>query len=657
MYKMHGIACVTIEPLSGITPVLARLQIVDAVALKPPYEECRRGGDSIARWPVLGLKYKFTPAEKGIKMAELSSQPITIQSIYSWYRDGKLLVNRRYQRKLVWTLEEKQKLIESLLNKYPIPAILLAERENTPGTFEIIDGLQRLHAIISFIELNYPTSKGFYFDAHSFPTVKTKLESEGFDFALIEKNLDKKEVSTILDYALSLSIMRSASEKQVNDVFDRINTYGHRLSDQERRQAGVQSQFSKLIREISCTLRGDVSSEILPLEKMPSISIDLPSMKHGYDIQAEEVFWVKHGILRSTDLRDSLDEQCIADITACIVLGALITRSKDALDKLYNDDTAEFSRIDSALKAYGEERFSQEFKFCIEEIMKVCENEPFTKLRDVIFSKKNTNPFQSIFSLIVIAFHELIFKDNLKVINYERVRASLNNLADKVNSDRTAGLPEERRKHINIIKGLIKDCFIENDKPAPIYKAHSTLDIEGLIRRSEAELAFYELKQGVVTLADDRKVDHSIFGDVIKTICAMANNGKSNGIAGKIVLGIADKVADANRVEKLDGVKKHTIGNRYVVGVSRELKILNKTPEEYIRMWSEEIRKSKLSEPLKSQVLSSLDWNDFYGKGLFIITVPEQNDVSDIDELFYWRDADNTKEAKGKEISMLTKRF
>lgn len=380
-------------------------------------------------------------------------------------------------------------------------------------------------------------------------------------------------------------------------------------------------------------------------------------MKHGYDIQAEEVFWVKHGILRSTDLRDSLDEQCIADITACIVLGALITRSKDALDKLYNDDTAEFSRIDSALKAYGEERFSQEFKFCIEEIMKVCENEPFTKLRDVIFSKKNTNPFQSIFSLIVIAFHELIFKDNLKVINYERVRASLNNLADKVNSDRTAGLPEERRKHINIIKGLIKDCFIENDKPAPIYKAHSTLDIEGLIRRSEAELAFYELKQGVVTLADDRKVDHSIFGDVIKTICAMANNGKSNGIAGKIVLGIADKVADANRVEKLDGVKKHTIGNRYVVGVSRELKILNKTPEEYIRMWSEEIRKSKLSEPLKSQVLSSLDWNDFYGKGLFIITVPEQNDVSDIDELFYWRDADNTKEAKGKEISMLTKRF
>lgn len=590
-------------------------------------------------------------------MAELSSQPITIQSIYSWYRDGKLLVNRRYQRKLVWTLEEKQKLIESLLNKYPIPAILLAEREGVPGTFEIIDGLQRLHAIISFIELNYPTNEELFFDANSFPTVKTKLESDGFDFAEIKTTLDKKDVSTILDYAMALSIMRSASEKEVNDVFDRINTYGHRLSDQERRQAGVQSQFSKLVREISCTLRGDVSSETLPLEKMPSISIDLPSMKHGYDIQAEEVFWVKHGILRSTDLRDSLDEQCIADIAACIILGSLITRSKDALDKLYNEESNDYTRIDSALKAYGEERFAKEFKFCIEEIIKICEQPQFIKLRDVIFSKKNTNPFQSIFSLIVIAFYELIFKENLKIANYENVKKNLDNLADKISSDRTAGLPEERRKHINIIKGLIVDCFIKNDKPAPVYKSHSTLDIEGLIRRSEAELAFYELKQGVITLADARNIDQSIFGDVIKTICAMANNGKSNGIAGKIVLGIADKVADAERVEKLDGVKKHIIGSRYVVGVHRELKILKKNPEDYIRMWSDEIRKSKLSEPLKSQVLSSLDWNDFYGKGLFIITIPEQNDISDVDDVFYWRDADNTREAKGKQISTITKRF
>ncbi len=91
---------------------------------------------------------------------------------------------------------------------------------------------------------------------------------------------------------------------EVNDVFDRINTYGHRWSDQERRQAGVQNSFSNMVRSISCKLRGDVSHNVLPLSSMPSISIDLPKTKHGYSIQAEEVFWVKQGILRSTDLRD-----------------------------------------------------------------------------------------------------------------------------------------------------------------------------------------------------------------------------------------------------------------------------------------------------------------------------------------------------------------
>jgi uncharacterized protein with ParB-like and HNH nuclease domain len=64
---------------------------------------------------------------------------------------------------LVWTLEEKQKLIDSILKKYPIPAILIAEKEDKQGAFEIIDGLQRLHAILSFIETSFNTTDGKLF--------------------------------------------------------------------------------------------------------------------------------------------------------------------------------------------------------------------------------------------------------------------------------------------------------------------------------------------------------------------------------------------------------------------------------------------------------------------------------------------------------------
>ena len=67
-----------------------------------------------------------------------------VQELYSWYRSEKFLVNRRYQRKLVWTAAEKQKLIDSILSGYPLPLILLAGSDSY--VYEIIDGMQRLNA-------------------------------------------------------------------------------------------------------------------------------------------------------------------------------------------------------------------------------------------------------------------------------------------------------------------------------------------------------------------------------------------------------------------------------------------------------------------------------------------------------------------------------
>ena len=172
-------------------------------------------------------------------MAELAAQPTSVQSLYSWYGEDKLHVNRRYQRKLVWTLEETQKLIESILRKYPVPAILIAEREKQPASYEIIDGLQRLHAIVSFIETAFPTLDGKLFNLGFFPTAKNRSDEGGFSPNTGNQYLSQKEVSTLLDYVLAVSVMRNATETEINDVFGRINTYGHRLSDQERRQAGA----------------------------------------------------------------------------------------------------------------------------------------------------------------------------------------------------------------------------------------------------------------------------------------------------------------------------------------------------------------------------------------------------------------------------------
>jgi hypothetical protein len=587
-------------------------------------------------------------------MADLASQPTSVQTAYTWFREGKLLVNRRYQRKLVWTLLEKQKLIESLLKKYPVPAILLAERDGSPGTFEIIDGLQRLHSIVSFIENSFPLVDGRHFNVDQFPTAKTAAAEGAFE---IKKGslIGSREVSTILDYSLALSVMRNATDHEVNDVFDRINTYGHRLSDQERRQAGVQNEFSTTVRELSCLLRGDISSDILPLQSMPSISIDLPMSNHGYEVKADEVFWVDQGILRSTDLRDSLDEQCIADITACIVGGQLIERAKDALDEIYVKDTSESERILNALEVYGSDKISDEVTYCVDELLKVCAIEPRTKLRNLIFAK-NTNAFPSVFAVILIAFHEMIVGEGKKIANYAGVKESLRDLSNRIEWGRKATAPEERRKNIDSVKGIIGSNFVKAKMAKQIYSNHTTVDIEAVVRRSEIELANYELKQGLLTLTDGSGEDSEMINKVVKTISAIANIGPKS--TGTILIGITDKKADADRIKKLDGTEPKKIGKRFVVGVNREAKRMGISVEKYFSKWKDGIKNSGLSMGLRNAVLSNLDFNSFYGLGVIAITIPPQSELSYVGEELFWRDGDATVLARTpKEIAGIASRF
>lgn len=54
----------------------------------------------------------------------------------------------------MWSGEEKARLIDSILKGYPIPLILFAEITGSNGIiyYEVLDGMQRLNAIVGFLE-------------------------------------------------------------------------------------------------------------------------------------------------------------------------------------------------------------------------------------------------------------------------------------------------------------------------------------------------------------------------------------------------------------------------------------------------------------------------------------------------------------------------
>lgn len=349
----------------------------------------------------------------------VSPQGISIQSLYRSYRDGSLIVNRQYQRKLVWTIAEKQKLIDSILKDYPLPLFLLAEKPGNetgkPAKLEVIDGMQRLNAIFGYIEHGFLID-GKCFDIDEFARARQAADRGDFDtYPQDVERLSALKCADLLDYQLPVTSFPGEQDTRITDVFGRINSGGKQLSDQERRQAGVLSPFAELVRTLAAEIRGDVSRETLLLSEMPEISIETSRNPHGYALKAEDIFWCYQGILRTGDLRDSDDEQAIADICASILYGSPVEASGDFLNTLYSRECDEYAEVNRLLNTFGRDRLDHEIKTVFSTIRSIIENHDPSRFcfRRTVYPKPTSNAQKSPFYAVFMAFHELIFKEGM----------------------------------------------------------------------------------------------------------------------------------------------------------------------------------------------------------------------------------------------------
>jgi hypothetical protein len=420
---------------------------------------------------------------------ELNPTTFSIQTLYRMFRDGDFYVDRRYQRKLVWTLEEKQKLVDSVLREFPIPLVLLAKRPD--GKFDIIDGLQRLHTLISFIENAFQTSTGKLFDVRELPRAAQAAKDGAWEIVDDDSRLlTAPDCASISEYVLPVTIVERADDQDVISIFERINSYGRRLSEQEQRQAGLASKFSQLVRNISCEIRGDVSADTVPLGMMPEISVQGVKVVHGYGISAENTFWSKEGVLHFSSLRDSADEQTIADILACILNKVPVQRSRAALDRIYMSGTRDATKFEGLLSSYGEDDLRRDFLTVFDRIQVTCDHIKDGNLQSLISGGQHHNEVSTIFAALFLAFHELIITRSMDVHDYDKLVSALGHL--QVTTQRKAIEPDRRRANINSIKGSVQDAFAEDDvRDIPLGKP-LVFTFENSLRRSRIELPHYE---------------------------------------------------------------------------------------------------------------------------------------------------------------------
>ncbi|WP_241303282.1 DUF262 domain-containing protein [Burkholderia stabilis] len=172
------------------------------------------------------------------KRREISSDNLSmsIGELLNLYKEKELDIHPEFQRVYRWGIQQKSRLIESLLLGIPLPSLYVAT--NDSGVWEVIDGVQRLSTIFEFMgELKGPSDI-----INDDLELKAPLKLEGTKHL---PSLNGIEFQA-MDHALRLEFKRTRLDIKVLareqgastgkfDLFERLNTYGEPLSPQELR--------------------------------------------------------------------------------------------------------------------------------------------------------------------------------------------------------------------------------------------------------------------------------------------------------------------------------------------------------------------------------------------------------------------------------------
>ena len=563
---------------------------------------------------------------------KLDIRPETVETIYNYYRKRSLLVNRKYQRKLVWTIEEKEKFIDSIFQGFPVPLILVAQTKfKSDVVYEIMDGMQRLNAIVSFLENEFHLC-GKYFNLDTLAITKS-LKDKG-KIKQKSPKMDIDDCLKITSYQLPLSVSAYDKEEEIEEIFRRINSYGRTLSSHELRQAGSMGLFPQLVRELSENIRGDVSpSDKILLGNMRRISINNKSLNYGIDMKS--VFWFNQEILTPNNIRASRDEELIAHLLTALLLDYNINISSTSLDKVYGLSDHEVDNINTEekIKRYGGVAFlKSQFEAIFHEIKETL-NASNRTFRGLLFKKHNTYTNHS-FQVIFLAFHKLLVKKEMKINDYWALNRELSGLGDKLITPHIDEIRHKATRHrcINSVCGVIEKHFSKRKETDPAL-SNGVIKLESLLKGAKTENTSYDFKQGIYQMDTTGK---DIKEKIVKTLSSFVNMGKKS--IGYVVIGVADSEGIAKRFESFYSAKALQFNNFHITGIDEESKKHCKNLDEY-RTQLEQFIKSSNLEPkyYKTQILKKIDLFSYNDKSVIILKIEAEKDPLKFNGNFYHR--------------------
>jgi hypothetical protein len=182
---------------------------------------------------------------------DFDSYDVTVDELVRRVGAGRIEFAPAYQRQFRWDLERQSRLIESLFLGIPVPSLFMATNVDPDAgtTWEVVDGLQRLLSLVNFLG---DTEVRRVARLAGDPTRLSGLEKlTSFDRCSADQ-LPADILTGLLDRPIKVIVLNDKSDLRVRfDLFERLNTGGIRLTDQEVRDSVFMGEFIDLLDELA----------------------------------------------------------------------------------------------------------------------------------------------------------------------------------------------------------------------------------------------------------------------------------------------------------------------------------------------------------------------------------------------------------------------
>ena len=236
-------------------------------------------------------------------------QQYPIADLYGWIKNKDITLAPDFQRGDTWTTSAQSYFIDTLLRDLPIPPIyirLVTDTDTKTSHREVVDGQQRLSAIVKFIDGQLPLDKR-----------SKEFAGKTYD------SLDEEDQKLFLAYQMGVEQLFGADDDTVLDIFHRINAYGLSLNQQELRHGKFQGGRYK----------GEFRWAVIRAA------------------ERWEILWSKHGVLPVRGRVRLLHHELVAQLLG-ILLEGVTDGGQPKISKLYE-------RYDSSIPGGTEERLDQ----------------------------------------------------------------------------------------------------------------------------------------------------------------------------------------------------------------------------------------------------------------------------------------------------------